>query len=88
MSLIDAPANIKLPDRIPPLQLFEFNSTKFTAYPAVQSLEKPVVASIPVIVNPANQQLIKLPNLFPEFTRPVTTGQLSNLVLKTADTLR
>lgn len=88
MPLIDAPANIKLPDRIPPLQLLEFNSTKFTAYPAVQPFEKPVVASIPVIVNPANKQLIQLPNLFHETTRSVTTGQLSNLVLKTADTLR
>lgn len=86
--LFNAVTDIKLPDRIPPLQLLEFNSTKLTAYPAVQLFKLPVTAGVTVIVHPANQQLIELTDLLPESPRFVTPGQLPNLILKTADTFR
>lgn len=86
--LFNAVTDIELPDRIPPLQLLEFYSSKLTAYPAIQPFEEPVTAGITIIVYPANQQLIELADLLPESARFVTPGQLPNLILKTADTLR
>jgi len=86
--LFDSITNIELIGRIPPLQLLQFNSTKFAPYPTVHMSKKPITADVPVIIYPASQQHIKPVNLFLESARLITPSQIPNLVLKTADTLR
>jgi len=86
--LLNSVANIELIDCIPSLQLFQLNSSKFTAYPAVHLSKEPVTADMPVVIRPASQQHIEPVNLFLKAAWTVTTGKIPYLVLKTADTLQ